>query len=66
MATTPFTVEAIVERNSFGGDWEYVISINSKRLMTGERRTRNGAARAARSQLKQLIKNIEQQLQNLP
>ncbi len=66
MATVNYIVEAIVERNSVGEDWEYVILINGKRLMSGERRTRNGANGALKSQLKQLIKDLEQQLQKLP
>ena len=63
--TTPFLISVIVEHTDSGYDWEYLITINGKRLIAGERRSRSGAVRAARAQLKQLTKDIDKQLLNL-
>ncbi len=65
MATTPYSVSVLIEHTDVGYDWEYIIFVNGKRMMTGERRTRGGAVRAARTQLKQLIKDIDKQLMKL-
>jgi hypothetical protein len=45
--------------------WIYDIHVNHERLILGKRNTRAAARRAARSQLMQLRKEIDQALTNL-
>lgn len=65
MAATPYTVLVRVEQRTPGGDWSYDIRISNKRLVTGDRRTRDFARRAASAQLKQLQRDIDKALSEL-